>query len=61
MENSEYKYTMPFRPFGIGCQPKGFIKVEEANKYIDGYYNILTYPEKLSEEQVYQFELKRSV
>ncbi len=59
MTESEYKYIMRHRPFGIGCQPKGFTKVDNANFMIDGYYNILAYPEKLSDEQVYQFELKR--
>ncbi len=53
----EYKYAMKYRPFGIGCQPKGFIRVNSSNKMIDGYYSVVVYDRELSEEEVKQYEL----
>ncbi len=54
----EYKYGMLFRPFSIGTQPKGFIRVEGADKFIDGYWDILVYDRELIETEIESYELE---
>lgn len=34
-----YKYGMIEREFGVGCQPKGFVKFEYSDKNKTGYYS----------------------
>lgn len=53
----KYKYGMRCRPFGIGCQPKHAIDVEDGNKAITGYYDIVIYDRELSEKEISDFEL----
>jgi len=48
-----YKYGMKYRPFGIGCQPKGQIDVIES----DEYYDVVVYDRELAAEEITQFEL----
>jgi len=52
-----WKYGMKNRPFGIGCQPSGFILYKEADKRATGYYGFLYYVEQLTPAQVQQYEL----
>ena len=54
----QYKYGMLLRPFSIGAQPKGVVSVEDANKYVSGYWDFITYNRKLSAEELKQFELE---
>ncbi len=58
----EYKYGMSNRPFSIGCQPKGVLKVEEGNRKDGGFYwNILIYDRELTKEEINRFELVRVI
>ena len=52
-----FYYGMKYRPFGIGCQPRGFVNVIEAQKNIDGYYSIVVYERELTETEIYGYEL----
>lgn len=51
------RYGTKLRPAGIGCQPKDFIKLESADKKKDGYWSIVTYNRKLTEEEIYKYDL----
>lgn len=53
----KYIYGMRLRPFGIGCQPEGFINVENSTKKETGYYSFLTYSKELSAETLKNYEL----
>ena len=53
-----YKYGMIEREFGVGCQPKGFVKFEYLDKNKTGYYSYVWYDKKLTEQQVLDFSLK---
>ena len=54
-----YKYGMRSRPYAIGCQPDdGLIEVNETNKRLDGYHAELTYNRELTDDELYQYELK---
>ena len=58
----EYKYGMLNRPFSIGCQPKGVLKVEEGDKQDGGsFWNILIYDRELTKEDIYTYELERII
>jgi hypothetical protein len=49
-----YKYGMRLRPFSIGCQPMdGLVKVCLTT----GYWNILIYNRKLTDQEVSDYEL----
>ena len=51
-----YKYGMRLRPFGIGCQPKGFyigVDVDGNSKY----WSFVWYEKPLTKEQCEQYEL----
>ena len=54
-------YLMTSRPPGIGCQPDGWIERETwlPAHEVDGRYFLgrVVYPERLSPEQVYRYEL----
>jgi len=54
----QYKYGMLQRPFSIGAQPKHVRDVEDANKAVDGYWDILVYDRKLSDAEIKQYELE---
>ena len=51
-----YMYGMKERGFGMGCQPKGFVKWEDSD--CDGYYSYVYYDEPLTEEQMEQYEME---
>ena len=51
-----YKYGLKTRGFGIGCQPKGFVKAEDTND--SKYYSYVWYNEKLEEGLVQKFEME---
>lgn len=53
-----YKYGMIEREFGVGCQPKGFVKFEYSDKNKTGYYSYVWYDKKLTEQQVLDFSLE---
>ena len=66
----EYKYGMLNRPFSIGCQPKGILRVEEGDKalwdvrdskYGGFYWDILIYDRELTKEEINHFELERII
>ena len=51
-----YYYGMRLRPFGIGCQPKDCVyRVEGV--VAEGYWDIIAYERKLSEDEMYQYDL----
>lgn len=50
-----HKYGMRLRPAGIGCQPKGFVRILETTA--KQYWNILLYPERLSETDMEMYSL----
>lgn len=49
-----YRYGMRLRGASIGAQPKGFIKFDESD---NRYYNVLYYPERLCDEDVWHYSL----
>lgn len=51
-----HKYGMKERGFGVGCQPKGFVKWEDASQS-PTYYSYVWYDEPLTEEQLEQYEM----
>lgn len=53
-----YKYGMRLRPAGIGCQPKGFIDIEDVNKNETGYWSIVEYDRKLTEEELKHYSME---
>jgi len=53
---NEYKYGMRHRPFSIGCQPKGTLRVEETEK---PYYDIIVYDRELTKEELDRYELEQ--
>lgn len=52
-----YKYGMRLRPAGIGCQPNGFIDIEDVNKEETGYWSIVEYNRKLTEEELKHYSM----
>lgn len=52
-----YKYRLKYRTCGIGCQPNDFILHEEMDKKTTGFWGELTYNRKLSDQEIYKFEL----
>ena len=52
-----YWYEYKYRPFGIGCQPKGHIE------YVENYgkWGKVAYNRELTEKELNDFELKRIV
>lgn len=55
--NAMFKYGLRLRPVGIGCQPKGFIKFEDSDKYKTGYWSFIWYESKLSDKELYDYEM----
>ncbi|MBQ5475495.1 MAG: hypothetical protein IIT65_12650 [Lachnospiraceae bacterium] len=53
-----YKYGMRLRPAGIGCQPKGFIDIEDVNKNETGYWSIVEYDRKLTTEEMNHYSME---
>lgn len=53
-----YKYGMRLRPAGIGCQPNGFIDIEDVNKNETGYWSIVEYDRKLTEEETKHYSME---
>ena len=53
-----YKYGMKLRGYSIGCQPAGVKKHEEADKTTTGYWDIIYYEEKLSQEEEKKYDLE---
>lgn len=53
-----YKYGMKLRPAGIGCQPKGFINLEDVNKNETGYWSIVEYDRKLTTEELKHYSME---
>lgn len=52
-----YEYKMTQRPFGIGCQPKGWIDCINSNRGETGYHSIAVYDRELTGEEIRKFEL----
>lgn len=52
------KYGMKLRGCSIGCQPKGFVKFEDTDKKVTGYYSILYYDRKLTKEEIKKYDLE---
>lgn len=53
---SMYKYGMRLRGFSIGCQPMKNL-VERIDDTSGKYHDILIYSEKLSDEDIKDYEL----
>lgn len=53
-----YKYGMRLRPAGIGCQPKGFIDIEDVNKNETGYWSIVEYDRELTTEEMNHYSME---
>jgi len=53
-----FYYGMKYRPFGIGCQPKGFIEVMDVESD-KPFYNILAYDRELTATEVLGYELSQ--
>ena len=53
---STYKYGMRLRGFSIGCQPMKNL-VERIDDTSGKYHDILIYSEKLSDEDIKDYEL----
>ena len=52
----KYKYGMRLRGFSLGCQPMEYLHdVRESDG--NPYYSYLFYTEKLTEDQIRNFEL----
>lgn len=52
----EYRYGMRLRGFSPGCQPmKGFLRREDDTS--GRYYDIIIYNRKLTEMELYNYEL----
>lgn len=52
-----YKYGLLRRPAGLGCQPKGAIKFEDASKKNDGVWSYVYYDRELTDEDLYDYEM----
>lgn len=53
-----HKYGMKHRGYSIGCQPSGVIKHQDTDKNKTGYWSIIYYDTKLTEEQETRYELE---
>ena len=53
-----YKYGMKLRPAGIGCQPNGFIDIEDVNKEETGYWSIVEYNRELTKEELKHYSME---
>lgn len=49
-----YWYEMLLRPVSIGCQPKGFVEVIEA----EGRHGIVAYKRELTAEELDDYDMK---
>lgn len=52
-----YKYGMRLRGISPGCQPQGVKKFEDVDKRTTGYWSYIYYDEKLTDEQIYRYDL----
>lgn len=52
-----YRYGMRLRPVGLGCQPKGFDRFDNSEKWLTGYYGYVWYSRKLSDEELEMFDM----
>ena len=52
-----YKYGMKLRPAGIGCQPSGFIDIEDVNKEETGYWSIVEYNRELTKDELNHYSM----
>lgn len=52
---TEFAYGMRSRPFGIGAQPKGFVRVDEDDKR--ARWGVIFYGAPLTADEIYSFEL----
>lgn len=50
-----YLYGLRARPPFLGCVPRGFVKYEKEHS--DFLFGAIYYPEKLTDKQVYDYEL----
>lgn len=56
-----FKYILRSRPAGIGCQPMdGLITIIDKDRIEDGYYAILIYSRKLTDEEIKKYELREA-
>lgn len=50
----KYWYEMMLRPVSIGCQPKGFIEVNDD----EGSHGIVAYERELTTEELEDYDMK---
>lgn len=56
----EWYYGMWLRPFSLGAQPKGVIRVEDAAPYSTKhkkYYSVIVYDRELTADEVWRYSL----
>jgi hypothetical protein len=52
-----YKYAMLTSPLDYKKQPHGWIHYSESDKAKTGYFGVITYQEKLNDEDLKKYEL----
>lgn len=52
----KYYYGMRLRGCSLGCQPKGFMRINAEGIYAK-YYDILVYERQLTEDEVKHYSL----
>jgi hypothetical protein len=52
-----YVYGMRLRGFSIGCQPSGVVEWKDSNKSQSGYWSIIKYDRKLTDEELSKYSL----
>lgn len=57
VSRKRYWYGMRLRPCGPGCQPKGFLDWQEADKWRDGYWSYVCYSRPLSQKDMTDYDL----
>ena len=54
---ARYTYGMRLRGFSIGCQPQGVIEWEDTDRAKTGYWSIIKYERKLTDDELKSYSL----
>lgn len=52
-----YKYGYRLRPPSIGTQPKDFIGMNRSIMALENYWGIVVYDRKLTEKEMFEYDL----
>ena len=52
-----FVYGMKSRGFSIGAQPEGVVEWSDVNKEMIGFYSIIKYNRKLTDEEISRYDL----